>query len=92
MDFHDGASCHMASSNSMTAGGEIFSVEGIGDILLCFRFDSGAFGVQLVNVTIVPHRSHHLLSMQHLTASHFTYFGANDDVKLRYNVRPYTKS
>jgi len=51
--------------------GEILLIEGIGDILLHFRFDSEAFDVQLLNVPFIPRLSHNLL-LQQFTSSHLT--------------------
>ena len=72
----DGASRHMPSSHDSmtnyrecsgiirTAGGEVFPIEGVGDILLRFPSDSGVFDVQLLNVAFVPQLSRNILSLQ----------------------------
>ena len=90
----DGASCHVtASHDSMTnyhecngivrtAGGDVLPIEDVGDILLCFLSDSGAFGIQLLNAAFIQ-LSHNLLSLQQLTATHHTYFGTKNGVELR---------
>ena len=61
----DGASRHMTSShdsmtnyreyrgNVRTAGGDVLPIEGVGDILLRFLSDSGAFDISLLNVAFV---------------------------------------
>ena len=74
----DGASRHMTSSHDSmtnyheyngvvrTAGGDVLSIEGVGDIFVRFLSDSGAFGIQLMNVAFVPQLSHNLLSFYSL--------------------------
>ena len=71
----DGASRHMTSSHDSminyrecsgivrTSGGNVLPIEGVGDILLRFLSDSGAFDIQLLNVAFVPQLSHNLLSL-----------------------------
>ena len=66
-----------------TAGGDVLPIEGVGDILLRFPFDSGAFDIQLLNITFVPKLSHNLLSLQQFTAAHHTYFGTENGVELQ---------
>ena len=62
----DGASRHMTSSHDSmtnyrecsgivgTAGGDVPPIEGVGDILLRFLSDSGAFDIPLLNDSFVP--------------------------------------
>ena len=92
----DGALRHMTSSHHLmtnyrecsgivrTAGGNVLPIEGIGDILLRFPSDSGAFDIQLLNVAFVPQLSHNLLSLQQFTAAHHTYFGTKNGVELQF--------
>ena len=92
----DGASRQMTSShNSMTnhrecsgfvrtAGGDVLPIEGVGDILLRFLSDSGAFDIELLNVAFVPQLSHNLLPLQQFTASHHTYFGTKNGAELQF--------
>ena len=92
----DSASRHMISSHDLmtnyrecsgivrTAGGDILPIEGVGDILLRFPSDSGAFDIHLLNVSFVPQLSHNLLSLQQFTAAHHTYFGTKNGVELQY--------
>ena len=92
----DGASRHMTSShNSMTnycecsgivrtAGGDVPTIEGVGDILLRFLSDSGAFDIQLLNVSFVPQLGHNLLPLQQFTVSHHAYFGTKNGVELHF--------
>ena len=80
----DGASRHMTSSHELmtnnrecsgtvrTAGGDVLPIEGVGDILLRFPSDSGAFGIQLLNIAFIPQLSHNLLSLQQFTTAHHT--------------------
>ena len=79
-----GASRHMTSSHdSMTnyrkysrnvriAGGDVLPIEGVGDTLLRFLSDSGAFDIQLWNVAFVSELGHKLLSLQYFTAVYHT--------------------
>ena len=72
----DGASRHMASSHDSitdyhecsaivrTAGGDVPTIKGVGDILLRFLSDSEAFDIQLLNVAFVLQLSDNLLSLQ----------------------------
>ena len=81
----DDASRHMTSSHDLmtnylefsgivrTAGGDVLPIEGVGDILIRFPSDSGAFSIQLLNVAFVPQLSHNLLPLQQFTAAHHTY-------------------
>ena len=58
----DGASRHMTSSHdsitnyhecsaiASTAGGDVLTIKGVGDILLRFLSDSGAFDIQLLTL------------------------------------------
>ena len=92
----DGASLYMTSSHdSMTnypdcsgmvraAGGDVLPIEDVGDILLRFPSDSGAFDIQLSNVAFVPQLSHNLLSLQLFTAAHRTYFGTKNGAELQF--------
>ena len=92
----DGASRHMTSSHELmtnygecsgiarTAGDDVLPIEGVGDILLRFPSDSGAFDIQLLNVAFVPQLSHKLLSLQQFTAAHHTYFGTKNGVELQF--------
>ena len=80
----DGASRHMTSSHDSmtnyrecsgivrTAGGNVLPTESVGDILLHFPFDSGAFDIQLLNVAFIPQLSHNLSPLQQFTAAHHT--------------------
>ena len=61
----------------------MYSREGVGDILIRFPSDSGAFDIQLLNVAFVPQLSHNLLSLQQFTAAHHTYFGTKNGVELQ---------
>ena len=77
----DGASRHMTPShdsmsnyreysrNVRTAGGDVLPIEVVGDNLLRFLSDSGAFDIQLSNVAFVSQLGHKLLSLQHLQPS-----------------------
>ena len=65
-----------------TAGGDVLPIEGVGDVLLRFLSDSGAFDIQLLNVAFVPQLSHNLLSLQQFTAAHHTYFGTKNSYSL----------
>ena len=58
-----------------TAGGDVLPIEGVGDFLLRFPSDSGAFDIKLLNDAVIPQLSHNLLSLQQFTAAHNTYFG-----------------
>ena len=90
----DGASRHMTSSHDSmtnyrecsgivrTAGGDIFPIEGVGDILLRFLSESGAFDIQLLNAAFVPQLSHNFLSLQQLTAARHTSFGTKNGMEL----------
>ena len=81
---NDGASRHMTSShdsvtiyreysiNFRTAGGDVLPIEGVGDTLLRFLSDSGAFDIQLLNVAFVSQLGHKLLSLQYFTTVHHT--------------------
>ena len=92
----DDASHHMTSSHDSmtnyrecsgifrTAGGDVLPIEGVGDILLRFLSDLGAFDIQLLNVAFVPQLSHNLLSLQQFTATHYTYFGMKNGVELQF--------
>ena len=66
------------------AGGDVLPIEGVGDILLRFPSDSGAFDIQLLNVAFVPQLSHNLLSLQQFTAVHHTYFGTKNGMGLQF--------
>ena len=55
-----------------TAGGDVRPIEGVGDILLRFLSDSGAFDIQLLNVAFVPQLSPNLSTLQQFTAAHHT--------------------
>ena len=59
-----------------TAGGDVLPIEGVGDTLLRFLSDSGAFDIQLLSVAFVPQLS--------LTTAHHTYFGTKNDVELQF--------
>ena len=50
--------------NVRTAGGDVLPIEGVGDTLLRFLSDSGAFDIQLLNVAFVSQLGHKLLSLQ----------------------------
>ena len=90
----DGASRHITSPHDLmanyrecsgivrTAGGDVLPIDGVGDILLRFPSDSGAFDIQLLNVAFVPQLSHNLLSLEQFTAAHHTYFGTKNGVQL----------
>ena len=92
----DGASRHTTSSHDSmknccecsrivrTAGGDVLPIESVGDSLLRFLSDSGAFDVQHLSVAFVPQLSHNVLSLQQLTATNHTYFGTKNDVELRF--------
>ena len=92
----DGASRHMTSSNDLmtncrecsgivrTAGGDVLPIEGVGDILLRFPSDSGAFDIQLLNVVFVLQLSHNLLSLQQFAVANHTYFGTKNGVELQF--------
>ena len=67
-----------------TAGGDVLPIEGVGDILLRFPSDSGAFDIQLLNVAFVPQLSHNLLSLEQFTAAHHTCFGTKNGVELKF--------
>ena len=91
----DGTSRHMTSSHDLmtnyhdysgivrTAGGDELPIEGVGDILLRFPSDSGAFDIQLLIVTLVPQLNHKLLPLQQFTAAHHTYVGTKNGVELQ---------
>ena len=82
---HDSMTNHRECSGFVrTAGGDVLPIEGVGDILLCFLSDSGAFYIQLLNVAFVPHLSHNLVPLQQFTASHHTYFGTKNGVELQF--------
>ena len=80
----DGTSRHMTSSHDSiinyrecsgivrTAGGDVLSIEGVGNIFLHFLSDSGAFDIQLLTAAFVPQLSHNRLSLQQFTAIHHT--------------------
>ena len=72
------------SGINRTAGGDVLPIEGVGDILLRFPSNSGAFDIQLLNVAFVPQLSHNLLSLQQFTAAHHTYFGTINGVELQF--------
>ena len=92
----DGASRHITSSHDLminyrecsgivrTAGGDALPIEGVGDILLRFPSDSGAFDIQLLNVAFVPQLSHNLLSLQQFTVAHHIYFSTKNGVELQF--------
>ena len=92
----DGALRHMTSSHDLmtnyrecsgivrTAGGDVLPIEGVGDILLRFLSDSGAFDIQLLNVAFVPQLSHNLLSLQQFTAAHYTHFRTKNGVNSQF--------
>ena len=77
----DGASRRMTSTHDLmvnyrecsrivrTAGGDVLPIEGVGDILLRFPSDSGAFDIQLLNVAFVSQLSHNLLALQQFTVA-----------------------
>ena len=66
------------------AGGDLLPIEGVGDILLRYLSDSGAFDIHLLNVSFVPQLSHNLFSLQQFTAAHHTYFGTKNGVELQF--------
>ena len=92
----DGASRHITSSHDSmtnyrecsgtvrTAGGDVLPIEGVGDILLRFLYDSGVFNIPLLNVAFVPQLSHNILSLQQFTPAHYIYFGTKNGVELQF--------
>ena len=46
-----------------TAGGDVLPIEGVGDTILRYSSDSGAFEIQLLNVAFVPQLRHNLLPL-----------------------------
>ena len=82
---HDSKANYRECSGTVrTAGGDVLTVEGVGDILLRFLSDSGAFDIQLLNVALVPQLSQNLLSLQQFAAFHNTYFSTKNDVELHF--------
>ena len=55
---------HECSAIVRTAGGDVLTIKGVGDILLRFLSDSGAFDIQLLNVAFGLQLSDNLLSLQ----------------------------
>ena len=76
--------CRECSGIFRTAGRDVLPIEDVGDILLRFPSDSGAFDIQLLNVAFVPQLGHNLLSLQRFTAGHHTYFGTKNGVELQF--------
>ena len=45
----------MTSSECVkTIGGDVFAIEDVGGILLCFLYDSGSFDIKLLDAAFVP--------------------------------------
>ena len=55
------ANCRECSGIVRTAGGDVLPIGGVGDILLRFLSNSGAFDIHLLNVAFASKLSHNLL-------------------------------